>query len=252
VSYFGQALGLIVAKSRIIALEAVKKVRVEYVNVEGPVVDVFEAYQKAEKEEMLEKQIVGSYKSRPNTDVDVEHEIEGEWRIGGQYHFHMELQNCLCIPTADGLDVYSGTQVFPKLNKNLHRIDLIYNTFLSSGWIMFRTFYQVYLRFRRISKNNLRLFICETLVITVNMTNIIRYSSINVHVKRLGGGFGGKLTRPAQIAAACAVAAYTIRKPVRVQLDLETNMSLVGKRAPFYMKYKVAKTISTRTVNLVR
>ncbi|XP_035702304.1 xanthine dehydrogenase/oxidase isoform X3 [Folsomia candida] len=64
-------------------------------------------------------------------------------------------------------------------------------------------------------------------------------SSINIDVKRIGGGFGGKITQPAHIAAAAAVAATTVRHPVRIALDIETNMKMLGRRLPFYMKYEV-------------
>jgi xanthine dehydrogenase/oxidase len=66
--------------------------------------------------------------------------------------------------------------------------------------------------------------------------------SINIQVKRIGGGFGGKISRPSHIAAACAVAAQTLKKPVRVFLDLETNMSMLGKRLPYIMRYEVRLT----------
>jgi len=66
---------------------------------------------------------------------------------------------------------------------------------------------------------------------------------INIQVKRLGGGFGGKLTRSTQIAAACAISAHTIGKPVRIELDLETNLSLVGRRPPYVITYEVRQKI---------
>lgn len=41
---------------------------------------------------------------------DVKHVIKGVHDTCFQYHYHMETQNCLVIPTFDGLDVYPGTQ----------------------------------------------------------------------------------------------------------------------------------------------
>lgn len=58
-------------------------------------------------------------------------------------------------------------------------------------------------------------------------------------VRRLGGAYGCKITRATHIACACAVAAHVINRPVRVALDMETNMKMIGKRAPFLMKYEV-------------
>lgn len=39
--------------------------------------------------------------------------------------------------------------------------------------------------------------------------------------------------------SACAVAAHTLNRPVRVALDLATNMEMVGKRNPYLMKYEI-------------
>lgn len=58
-------------------------------------------------------------------------------------------------------------------------------------------------------------------------------------MKWLGGGLGAKGTPPTHIAAAAAIAATTINKPVRVQLDLEANMTMIGMRMPYFMKYEV-------------
>lgn len=41
------------------------------------------------------------------------------------------------------------------------------------------------------------------------------------------------------VATACAVAAHVTNKPVRVVLDLETNMRMIGKRLPYLTKYEV-------------
>ena len=62
---------------------------------------------------------------------------------------------------------------------------------------------------------------------------------VNVIVRRLGGSYGGKITRSTQVAVACAIAAHNLHKPVRIQLDLATNMALTGGRLPYYFKYKV-------------
>ena len=53
---------------------------------------------------------------------------------------------------------------------------------------------------------------------------------INMNVRRLGGGFGGKGTRGNQVACAAAVAAHLLSRPVRFILTIEANMNTVGKR----------------------
>lgn len=67
----------------------------------------------------------------------------------------------------------------------------------------------------------------------------LKKSQVNVETRRLGGGFGGKISRSNLVAAACAIAAAELSKPVRIHLDLNTNMVLVGGRFPYYCKYKV-------------
>ncbi|CAL1540379.1 unnamed protein product, partial [Lymnaea stagnalis] len=62
---------------------------------------------------------------------------------------------------------------------------------------------------------------------------------INVKVKRLGGGFGGKETRTASIILPSAVAAVKTNRPVRCVLDRDEDMCLTGTRHPAYITYKI-------------
>lgn len=63
---------------------------------------------------------------------------------------------------------------------------------------------------------------------------------INIRVKRLGGGFGGKEHRPAVIAVPAALAANRLGRPVRCMLDRDEDIIITGGRHPFYIKYKTA------------
>lgn len=65
---------------------------------------------------------------------------------------------------------------------------------------------------------------------------------VDVKVKRIGGGFGGKETRSNYYATAAAIAAYFSRRPVSILLDRETDLQITGKRHPFLTKYKAACT----------
>ena len=65
----------------------------------------------------------------------------------------------------------------------------------------------------------------------------VKESDINMTVRRLGGGFGGKISQANFPAAACAVAANKLNRPVRLRMDLRTNMELLGKRLPYLVKY---------------
>lgn len=64
-------------------------------------------------------------------------------------------------------------------------------------------------------------------------------NSLNLTVRRLGGGFGAKLTRSSHIACACALAAHLTRRPVRFIMTIEANMSTIGKRYSCVSNYQV-------------
>ena len=55
----------------------------------------------------------------------------------------------------------------------------------------------------------------------------------------MGGGFGGKETQPALIAAAAAVLAHKTRRPVKLRLDRDVDMLMTGKRHDFVADYEV-------------
>ncbi|KAG6005944.1 hypothetical protein E4U21_007507 [Claviceps maximensis] len=62
---------------------------------------------------------------------------------------------------------------------------------------------------------------------------------INVRVKRLGGGFGGKESRSVVLSSAVALAAHKTGRPVRCMLTREEDMVTMGQRHPFLAYYKV-------------
>jgi xanthine dehydrogenase large subunit len=63
--------------------------------------------------------------------------------------------------------------------------------------------------------------------------------SVTVEVRRMGGGFGGKETQPALIAAAAALGASKTRRPCKLCLDRDDDMMLTGKRHDFEIEYDV-------------
>lgn len=65
---------------------------------------------------------------------------------------------------------------------------------------------------------------------------------INVRVKRLGGGFGGKESRPVPIACYCALAAAKHNRPVRIMLTREEDMATTGQRHPFKATWRIGVT----------
>ena len=66
-----------------------------------------------------------------------------------------------------------------------------------------------------------------------------RSHDIVVQCRRMGGGFGGKESQPALIAAAAAVLAHKTRRPVKLRLDRDDDMVITGKRHDFLADYDV-------------
>jgi xanthine dehydrogenase/oxidase len=65
-------------------------------------------------------------------------------------------------------------------------------------------------------------------------------NQVEVKATRVGGGYGGKEIRPPTIAAATAVAAHKLNRPVRLALDRNTDMIMIGKRHPFKGTYHLS------------
>ncbi|KAI5643279.1 molybdopterin-binding domain of aldehyde dehydrogenase domain-containing protein [Phthorimaea operculella] len=68
----------------------------------------------------------------------------------------------------------------------------------------------------------------------------IEENKVDVHVRRIGGGFGMKLSRATQVAIASSMVAKKMNRPCRVIQSLTTNMKAVGKRLPCISEYEVA------------
>ncbi|CAG5043721.1 unnamed protein product [Parnassius apollo] len=68
----------------------------------------------------------------------------------------------------------------------------------------------------------------------------IPVNSINVIVRRVGGSYGGKITRSSQIACAAAIVSHLLGKTCRFILSLMDNMKIIGKRIPTKCNFEVA------------
>ena len=62
---------------------------------------------------------------------------------------------------------------------------------------------------------------------------------IVVDMRRMGGGFGGKETQAASPACLCAVIAHLTKRPTKMRLPRMEDMTMTGKRHPFYVEYEV-------------
>ncbi|XP_050015355.1 aldehyde oxidase 4 [Alexandromys fortis] len=64
-------------------------------------------------------------------------------------------------------------------------------------------------------------------------------SRIACHMKRAGGAFGGKVTKPALLGAVTAVAANKTGRPIRFILERSADMLITAGRHPLLGKYKI-------------
>ncbi|XP_018363392.1 PREDICTED: xanthine dehydrogenase/oxidase-like [Trachymyrmex cornetzi] len=67
----------------------------------------------------------------------------------------------------------------------------------------------------------------------------VQNNSINVYVSRIGGAYGAKISRNAQISCACALVCYKLNRPARFVLTIESNMQSVGKRYSTRQEYEI-------------
>nr|QIA97582.1 aldehyde oxidase 3 [Ostrinia furnacalis] len=67
----------------------------------------------------------------------------------------------------------------------------------------------------------------------------IKESDVVVYVRRIGGGFGGKISRNVQASTACALVAKKMNLPCRFVLPLQTNLTIAGRRLPCQCDYEV-------------
>ncbi|MGE6530555.1 xanthine dehydrogenase molybdopterin binding subunit [Pseudomonas sp. NPDC077382] len=70
-------------------------------------------------------------------------------------------------------------------------------------------------------------------VLGVSMNKIV------IDMRRMGGGFGGKETQAAGPACMCAVVAHLTGRPTKMRLPRMEDMTMTGKRHPFYVEYDV-------------
>ncbi|XP_049943149.1 uncharacterized protein LOC126419914 [Schistocerca serialis cubense] len=108
VKYNGQPVGMIVAESHDIAVEAAKLVKINYDVVNKPILHLRDALKSGEKSRVM---VIGETKpTDPEKRKKTKHVIKGSFDIGTQYHYTMETQCAVCIPIEDGMDVYPATQ----------------------------------------------------------------------------------------------------------------------------------------------
>ncbi|XP_049545882.1 xanthine dehydrogenase/oxidase-like [Anopheles darlingi] len=113
VLYHGQPIGVLVANTFARAQEAAKLVVITYGPPDGPILptvaDVM-AVGATERIATVESDVIGRNYHRASVDRPETMQLRGSYEFGSQAHFATEPHACLCIPTEDGLEVYSTTQ----------------------------------------------------------------------------------------------------------------------------------------------
>jgi len=108
-NYAGQSLGLVVAETREIALEAARHVQVEYANSGPVVVDIEKAIE--DPANIVDYGPTwaqwGDVEAAFQTADKV---VQGRFKMGSQYHFHMETQIAIATPIEDGFDIEIASQ----------------------------------------------------------------------------------------------------------------------------------------------
>ncbi|MFC3678546.1 xanthine dehydrogenase molybdopterin binding subunit [Bacterioplanoides pacificum] len=67
----------------------------------------------------------------------------------------------------------------------------------------------------------------------------ISINKVQVEVRRMGGGFGGKETQAAPLACLAAIVAHKTGRPVKYRMTRQDDMVMTGKRHPFYNQYDI-------------
>jgi len=78
----------------------------------------------------------------------------------------------------------------------------------------------------------------ETQQIIAKMLNQ-KNNSINVEVRRIGGGFGGKETQSFIFASICTLLSKKTKCPVKLRMDRDDDILITGKRHDFHADYEV-------------
>lgn len=75
-------------------------------------------------------------------------------------------------------------------------------------------------------------------------------STVEVRVRRIGGGFGGKESQATIYAALAALGAFHTNRPVKLRLDRRTDMTATGKRHDFVVSWRAGYQPDGRILGL--
>jgi xanthine dehydrogenase/oxidase len=209
VSYYGQCIGLVLARTEQAAIEIAEFVSMDCIAyaTQAPVLTIADAIAQGEIFPDQPPYPVHIWKvRRPNSDLDWATEagpavlrgvpctvVTGEQQSGAQLHFYMETQACLVTA-----DERNEIVAYPSSQSP----DAVHGG--------------------------------------VTSTLAIPASHVDVKIERVGGGYGGKTTRSPYVASAVAVAAWKHFRPVKLAARRENDSAMIGHRHPLYGQYAVA------------
>ncbi|ELT96233.1 hypothetical protein CAPTEDRAFT_161264 [Capitella teleta] len=78
----------------------------------------------------------------------------------------------------------------------------------------------------------------------------IKKNQVRVKVNRLGGAYGAKISRNFQISAACALGSHVTNRPVKMHMNFNSNMEMIGRRFPWLADYEVGVDKDGRLLGL--
>lgn len=128
--------------------------------------------------------------------------VENTQTAGGQAHFYMETQACVALP-ADG----DRFVIHPSTQSPME--------------------------------------MHQTAAMALN----VEYNRIDVQVHQVGGGFGGKTEQARFVTGPTVVAAKVSNKPVRLVMPRENDTIMIGKRHPYYGQYQIAVDLGKNNPN---
>ena len=188
VSYIGQPIFAVVAKSMTAARIAARKAQIEY-DDRPAILDVRTAKQ-------AESWVLPPVHLRRGDATaamnDSPNRMSGEISVGGQEQFYLEGQVSYAVPREDDcIQLWCSTQHPTEMQQVVaHALKLDFN-------------------------------------------------QVQVQVRRMGGGFGGKESQSAIFACIASIAAKHLNCPVKMRLDRDDDMMITGKRHGFHFDYRV-------------
>ncbi|XP_055688260.1 uncharacterized protein LOC129792886 [Lutzomyia longipalpis] len=111
VLYHSQPVGIIVAETLDLAKKAAKIVKITYTlsTQKRPLLSVKDVVESGNEERVFPFETRLEAQNEGNEGNDTATTISGDLKFSDPYHFHLEPQTTICIPTESGMEVHCGT-----------------------------------------------------------------------------------------------------------------------------------------------